>query len=155
MRREVGIVAMKIEPLARLERHAKRIGDIVTILGRYGLADLFGNFDYPWLKQWLKGADGQVLSDLTTPQRVRRALTEMGTTFIKLGQMLSTRADLIGIDLANELASLQSNVPPDPAQAARTTIKAALEKGVGELFARRAGRGGVDRAGAPGGVEIG
>lgn len=130
------VQVMKIEPLARLERHAKRIGEIATILGRYGLADLFGNFDQPWLKQWLKGADGQVLANLTTPQRVRRALTEMGTTFIKLGQMLSTRADLIGIDLANELASLQSNVPPDPAESARKTIKAALEQGVGELFAR-------------------
>lgn len=126
---------MKIEPIARLERHAKRLGEIATVLGKYGLADLFGGFDQPWLINRLKSSDGQVLSDFTTPARVRLALTELGTTFIKLGQMLSTRPDLVGGVLAAELAQLQANVPAEPVQAAHDIIRLDLGQPVEELFA--------------------
>lgn len=126
---------MKIEPLARLERHAKRLGEIAAVLGKYGLADLFGGFDYPWLNKRLLSADGQTLSELTTPARVRLALTELGTTFIKLGQMLSTRPDLVGAEMAVELAELQSNVPAEPVEVARAIILADLGQPVEELFA--------------------
>lgn len=126
---------MKIEPLARLERHAKRLGEIATVLGKYGLADLFGGFDQPWLINRLKSSDGQVLSDFTTPARVRLALTELGTTFIKLGQMLSTRPDLVGGELAAELAQLQANVPAEPVQAAHDIIRLDLGQPVEVLFA--------------------
>lgn len=126
---------MKIEPIARLERHAKRLGEIATVLGKYGLADLFGGFDQPWLINRLKSSDGQVLSDFTTPARVRLALTELGTTFIKLGQMLSTRPDLVGGVLAAELAQLQANVPAEPVQAAHDVIRQDLGQPVEELFA--------------------
>jgi len=126
---------MKIEPLARLERHAKRLGEIAGVLGKYGLADLFGGFDYPWLNNRLRSEDGQKLTDLTTAARVRLALTELGTTFIKLGQMLSTRPDLVGNDMATELAELQSNVPAEPGEIARGIIETDLGQPVEELFA--------------------
>ncbi|MCW0220159.1 MAG: AarF/UbiB family protein [Prosthecobacter sp.] len=125
---------MKIEPLARLERHAKRLGEIAGVLGKYGLADLFGGFDYPWLNNRLRSADGQTLSDLTTPARVRLAMTELGTTFIKLGQMLSTRPDLVGAEMAAELAELQSNVPAEPIEVARAIILADLGQPLEELY---------------------
>jgi len=128
-------MGMKIEPLARLERHAKRLGEIAAVLGKYGLADLFGGFDYPWLNKRLLSADGQVLSDLTTAARVRLALTELGTTFIKLGQMLSTRPDLVGAEMAGELAELQSNVPAEPVEIARAILLADLGQPVEVLFA--------------------
>ncbi|MCB1225388.1 MAG: phosphotransferase [Verrucomicrobiales bacterium] len=127
---------MKIEPLARLERHARRIGEIVTILGKYGLAEAFGTFDQPWLKKWLRSEQGQPLTSLSQAERIRQALTEMGATFIKLGQTLSTRADLIGPSIAQELTRLQSQVPPESATQARATIKEAFGCGVGELFTR-------------------
>lgn len=126
---------MKIEPLARLERHAKRLGEIATVLGKYGLADLFGGFDYPWLHHYLRSADGQVLGDFTTPIRVRMALTELGTTFIKLGQMLSTRPDLMGLEMATELSELQSAVPADSVEHAKAVILADLGQPVETLFA--------------------
>lgn len=126
---------MKLDTLSRLERHAKRLGEIATVLGKYGLADLFGGFNYPWLKDRLLSGDGQKLTDFTTEAKVRLALTELGTTFIKLGQMLSTRGDLVGPALARELAELQANVPPDPTETARATIEADLGKPIAELFA--------------------
>lgn len=127
--------SMKLDTLSRLERHAKRLGEIATVLGRYGLADLFGGFNYPWLKDRLLSSDGQKLSDITTEAKVRMALTELGTAFIKLGQMLSTRGDLVGPALATELAELQANVPPDPTETAIATIEADFGRPVAELFA--------------------
>ncbi len=55
------------------------------------------------------------------------ALTDLGPTFIKLGQVLSLRPDLIGIELAEELTQLQSGVPADPP----ATARALLEKELG------------------------
>lgn len=127
---------MKIDALARLERHAKRIAEIAGVLGKYGLADLFGGFEYAWIRDRLKSADGQMLTGtVTTAARVRMALTELGTTFIKLGQMLSTRADLLGPELTDELAQLQCNIPPDSAAIARMTIEKELGRPIEELFA--------------------
>lgn len=126
---------MKLDTLSRLERHAKRLGEIATVLGKYGLADLFGGFDYAWLKDRLLSSDGQKISDVSTEVKVRMAMTELGTTFIKLGQMLSTRGDLVGPALADELAELQANVPPDPTETARATVEADFGKPIAELFA--------------------
>ncbi|WP_395735679.1 ABC1 kinase family protein [Prosthecobacter sp.] len=127
---------MKIDALARLERYAKRIAEIAAVLGKYGLADLFGGFKYSWLQDRLKSADGQSLTlGVTQAARVRMALTELGTTSIKLGQMLSTRADLLGPELTEELSQLQSNVPPDPSAVARATIEKELGLPIEQLFA--------------------
>jgi ubiquinone biosynthesis protein len=126
---------MKLDAIARLERHAKRLGEIAAVLGRYGLADLFGGFDYPWLTDRLRSADGQTLAGISTAARVRLALTELGTTGIKLGQMLSTRADLIGAEWTAELSELQSNVPAESAEVARQLLQNDLGQSVDSLFA--------------------
>ncbi len=126
---------MKIDAIARLERHAKRLGEIATVLGKYGLADMFGGFDYPWLNNRLRSADGQALSGISTAARVRLDLTELGTTGIKLGQMLSTRADLIGPEMTAELSELQANVPAESAEAAKQILQADLGQPVEQLFA--------------------
>jgi ubiquinone biosynthesis protein len=126
---------MKIDALSRLERHAKRIAEIAAVLGKYGLADLFGGFNYSWLQNRLKSSDGHALiGDVTTAARIRMALTELGTTFIKLGQMLSTRSDLLGPDLTEELSQLQCSIPADSAEIARATIENELGRPVHEMF---------------------
>lgn len=67
--------------------------------------------------------------------RLRKSLEELGPIFIKFGQMLSTRKDLLPADIANELAVLQDNVPPFPEQQAVNAIETALGKPVNEVFA--------------------
>src|SRR5438132_433538 len=94
---------------SRFDRNAKRVGEILAILGRYGLADWLSGLHYEWLQGRLVSFDGERLGALTQEARIRLALTELGTTFIKLGQMLSTRADLIGSELAGELSQLRSH----------------------------------------------
>lgn len=67
--------------------------------------------------------------------RLSKAFDRLGPSYIKLGQFLATRADVVGEDVANELALLQDQVPPVPDDAARAAIGAALGRPVDELYA--------------------
>lgn len=73
--------------------------------------------------------------DIPRGERLRLALEELGPVFIKFGQMLSTRRDLLPDDIANELAKLQDDVPPFPAEQSVAIIEKALGKPVTELYA--------------------
>jgi ubiquinone biosynthesis protein len=126
---------MNLQTLGKLDQNAKRLREIVTILGKYGLADWLKGFNYDWVRSWLTSPQGESLGDLTREARVRLALTELGTTFIKLGQILSTRPDLVGPELADELESLQSDTPADSPEVVRATIEAELGKPPEEIFA--------------------
>lgn len=81
-----------------------------------------------WPFKWL-GHKG----DANLPT-VTRALTAMGPAFIKLGQTLSTRPDVVGNDLAEQLRLLQDNLPPFPTVAAKDVVEAELGAPVDELF---------------------
>ena len=67
-------------------------------------------------------------------QKLAAALTDLGPSFIKLGQFLSTRADLLGDEIAADLSQLQDRLPPFPSAAARDTIEAELERPIADLF---------------------
>jgi ubiquinone biosynthesis protein len=68
-------------------------------------------------------------------ERLRLALEELGPIFVKFGQALSTRPDLLPLDIAAELAKLQDRVPPFPGTIARATIETAYGKPLTEAFA--------------------
>lgn len=82
-----------------------------------------------WPFQWL-GLEG----DPSQPP-VLRAITALGPAYIKFGQLLSTRPDVVGPELANELRVLQDKLPPFPMAEARATIEAELGRPVDEVFA--------------------
>ena len=69
-------------------------------------------------------------------ERIRRALEDLGPIFVKFGQMLSTRRDLLPADLADELARLQDRVPPFDGEAARKVIEQSLGRTVQEMFSQ-------------------
>jgi ubiquinone biosynthesis protein len=69
-------------------------------------------------------------------ERLARALTELGPAFVKLGQSLAVRDDLIGEEVARDLASLQDRMAPFPASVARATVEEELGAPLAELFAR-------------------
>ncbi len=125
---------LKFTSLLRLDRHARRLREIVTILTKYGLADWLSAVDIQWLQGLLRDHDGRELRKLSQNERIRLAMVELGPTFIKLGQMLSTRADIVGPDLADELEELQANTPADPPEVVRETIRAELDADVDSLF---------------------
>lgn len=69
-------------------------------------------------------------------QRLREALESLGPIFVKFGQVLSTRRDLVPPDLADELAKLQDRVPPFPAAQSAQLVERALGRPILEVFAR-------------------
>jgi len=118
-----------------------RVLRLVTILrtvGRYRLDELIDADLLPTLPRIALSLSPWHLyraPDLPRGVRLRRALEELGPVFIKFGQMLSTRRDLLPEDIADELAKLQDDVPPFPEQQSIAIIEKALGKPVGELFA--------------------
>ena len=110
---------------------------IVWVALRHGLDELvLTSFQHPGLR--LLGRMARMGRDLSAPrgQRLREALEQLGPIFVKFGQVLSTRRDLLPLDIADELALLQDRVPPFPAEVAMATIERAFRKPVDQLFTR-------------------
>jgi ubiquinone biosynthesis protein len=126
---------MKITSIPQIYRHLARWREIFSVLSKYGLANWISRLDLEFAKEFFKDPDGESLARLSRETRVRLALNELGPTFIKLGQILSTRPDLVGIPLATELQHLQDEVRSDPPDIVRAAVQAELGKSVDELFA--------------------
>jgi len=117
-----------------LAKHRKRLGEIMTVLGRYGLADWADQEGIAGVKLARRLAD-PTLAALSPGERMRGAAVELGTTFIKFGQMLSLRPDAVGTEVAAELEKLQGSVPPDPPDVARRIVTQDLGSPLEKLFA--------------------
>jgi len=115
----------------RTWRHLKRYHQIVSVLIKYGFSDLvdiarkdlitrFGEKFIP------RGRQRQ-LSGLARAERIRLALDELGPTFVKLGQVLSLRPDIIPAEIATELTKLQDEVSPLPYEIIAKVIQAELQ----------------------------
>ncbi len=108
---------------------------IVWVALRYGLDGLvLTSFQKPWLR--LLARVISVGRDLDAPrgQRLREALERLGPIFVKFGQVLSTRRDLMPPDIADELALLQDRVPSFDPKIAIATIERAFRRPVDEVF---------------------
>jgi ubiquinone biosynthesis protein len=107
---------------------------IVWIVLRYGLDELvLSSFQKPWL-HWIARVVSVGRRDAPRGQRLREALERLGPIFVKFGQVLSTRRDLMPVDIADELAKLQDRVPPFPVEQAVAIIERALRKPLAEIF---------------------
>lgn len=113
---------MKITAIPQLYRNLKRWREILAVLRRYGLADWLTHFRLPF-RDALKDRGGVPLSQYSREERVRMALTDLGPTFIKLGQVLASRPDLVGPSLGEELKRLRANVRPDDIEQVRETLR--------------------------------
>ena len=108
---------------------------IVWVALRYGLDEMvLTSFKKPWL-----GVLARMISvgrnlDAPRGQRLREALERLGPIFVKFGQVLSTRRDLLPPDIADELAFLQDRVPPFASSIAIATIERAFRRRVSEVF---------------------
>ena len=85
-----------------------------------------------WLRRWRRSAG----PDQPRGQRLRLALETLGPIFVKFGQMLSTRRDLVPPDIADELALLQDRVPPFPSEQVLRTLERVYGRPVDAVFAR-------------------
>jgi ubiquinone biosynthesis protein len=119
-------------------RIATRLLQIQRALVRHGLDDfvrathLYRPFRFlfylsPWT--WFQRSTG-----ITRGERLRLALEELGPIFVKFGQALSTRRDLLPVDIADELAKLQDRVPPFSSEVAVATIEQAFARPLSDVF---------------------
>ena len=116
------------------KKQAKRLAEIMKILSRYSMTGWIKRIPFQSVRNMVASSETQAITDMPLPVRLRLALTEMGTTYIKLGQVLSTRADLVGPEIADELRKLQADTPADPSDVVRLTIRDELGKDPEELF---------------------
>lgn len=129
----------KIGIIGRTYRHLQRYRQILTVLFKYGFGDLV---EVLKIEQYIEIGLKMIskkrrdrLEKLSRAERVRLAFEELGPTFIKFGQILSTRPDLIPVDFINELSKLQDMVPPFPFEEASEIIKVELGAAPEDLFA--------------------
>ena len=125
---------MKISTIPQIYRNVNRLTEILSILSKYGLADWLSGIQLDFAKDFLKDRDGEALARHTREARIRLALAKLGPTFIKLGQLLSTRPDLVGSKLADELAKLQQDLPADAPEDIRRTLESELGQPIEEVF---------------------
>jgi ubiquinone biosynthesis protein len=108
---------------------------ILWVVLRYGLDELvLSSFRRPWLRLLTRVVTFGRRLDAPRGQRLREALEHLGPIFVKFGQVLSTRRDLLPADIAEELARLQDRVPPFPTEVAIATIERAFRRPVDSLF---------------------
>ena len=108
---------------------------IFWVLFRYGLDELFlTSFQKPWLNVIARIVSIGRKLDAPRGQRIRQALERLGPIFVKFGQVLSTRRDLLPLDIADELAHLQDRVPPFDSAVAIATIERVFNKKVDDIF---------------------
>jgi ubiquinone biosynthesis protein len=118
-------------------RHLRRYQQIGRILTRYGFGHILtqlgiGRALIPGLEK-LRFSSSEILR-ATPAERVRMVIEELGPTFIKLGQILSTRGDVLPVDLTRELEKLQDTVPPTPFPLIQAEVERELKQPLQEVF---------------------
>ena len=96
---------MDVTELAQFVRNTSRFSEVVSVLAKYGLVGWLHNVGLNWVQQFFQDTEGHPLAALTLEERSRLALIELGPAYIKLGQILSTRPDLVGPQLAKNSPS--------------------------------------------------
>lgn len=114
-------------------RDLERLRQIVAVLARHGFGEVVTRTE---LGSLLPGRRGQeeVRRPMPFGVRLRKVLEDLGPSFIKLGQIISTRRDLIPDDVIDELKKLQDEVPPEPFEVIRSQVERELGCSLEELF---------------------
>ena len=127
---------MKVIATPRNE-NLKRINEIYRVLKKNDFGYLIEENTFfkkfPFLRNYKLEKTAE-FPDETIPERIRKVLEELGPAYIKLGQMLSTRPDLVGIEISEELQSLRDNTPITDFSEIKKVIEEELEKPIDEIY---------------------
>lgn len=128
----------KIGTIGRTYRHIQRYRQILAVLFKYGFGDLVDSLGIErYLETGLKlvfRKRKEKIEAFSRAERVRMAMEELGTTFIKMGQILSTRPDLLPVEFIKEFPKLQDSVPPFPFSDVKRIIENELKKPLESVF---------------------
>ena len=122
-------------PLDKPKPDLGRLREIISVLVKYQFGNILeqSGIKKSFNLKFLRSDNFEEL-DETAPERLRLVLEELGTTFIKVGQVLSTRPDLVGKRVADELAKLQDEVTPFKYESVKIVIEEELEGPIEEFF---------------------
>ena len=127
---------MKVKTSTRND-NLKRINEIYRVLKKYDFGYLIEENTFlkkfPFLRN-RKVAEEHEIPDKSAPLRIRKVLEELGPAYIKLGQMLSTRPDLVGIEIAKELEKLRDDAATTPFDEIQEVIESELEQPMSNIF---------------------
>jgi len=124
--------------LGRTPRKVQRLTEIVAVLVRHGLSYLVHRLNlgrYLPRRKHLPAPTEEVPDRTQTARRLVKAMEELGPAFVRLGQLLSSRPDLLEEEYIHEFERLQDHVAPFPSDQARAVVERAFGRPVGELFA--------------------
>ena len=119
---------MQIKTLSRFD-------EILKIFRKYDFDKLLGQTTRNKISPFRSDADNKELLKEDFPERLRLMLQELGTTFIKFGQLLSSRPDLVGERISEELSQLHDDNPPISFEEIKTIIETELGGEIKEFFA--------------------
>jgi ubiquinone biosynthesis protein len=113
-------------------RDRDRLAEVMGVVSRFGLGVLLARVGIEWSGR----TEGESLDSLDLPRRTRLALEELGPTFVKLGQVLATRGDLLPSEWIAELEQLHSRAPTLPFEQLRVPAEEVLGQPIEAAFAR-------------------
>ena len=123
--------------LPKTLRNLKRVREILAVLVRHGFGDLLYRLELvdkvSWFQKRIEQAEEEQ-KNIHPFERIRRIFEELGPAFIKLGQILATRPDIMPMDLIQELRKLQDDVTPFPIEDLGDIIKEGLGQEKDEIF---------------------
>jgi ubiquinone biosynthesis protein len=132
------MIIQRLTQLGRTVRQVRRSREIFRVALKYGGSDLARHLHLPSLIRWpgkKARAEREAVAQLSGPERLRTACVELGPTFVKMGQVLSTRPSLLPRAYIRELAKLQEEVPPIPFAEVRSVLETELKRPLPEVFA--------------------
>jgi ubiquinone biosynthesis protein len=130
-------MAPSIVPGVNVARRLRRFQHVVNVLIKHGFGEALTRirvWESCHIERDLLRRKPKNIQELTMAERLRLALEELGPTFIKLGQMLSTRPDLVPPEIISELRKLQFSVRFIPASVIRSIIESELGRPISEIF---------------------
>ncbi len=126
--------------IGRRYRSFKRYNQILRVFVKYGFEDLVAQMiasgSFRWLRRFIPRTTRKRAKLHTKWEKMRIVCEELGPTFVKFGQILSNRSDLLPVELITEFAKLQDNVPPFSGEEAKRVLETELKKSTDVLFAK-------------------
>jgi ubiquinone biosynthesis protein len=125
--------------LARAPHRIRRLAKIARVLTKHGFGHIVQHFPFrrllPGLSRLVRTKPAPKVEHISAPRRLAMVLDELGPTYVKLGQVLSTRPDLVPEEYVTELSRLQDRVTPFPSEKAFAIIEQELHRPIKDLFA--------------------
>lgn len=119
-------------------KHVRRYNQIISVLLKYGFEDLVSYMEekkrFAFVKKLLPKSTLNQSIKLTKWEKMRMVCEELGPTYVKFGQLLSNRGDLLPAELIKELEKLQDGVPPVPGNVAAQVVEQELKKKAEDIF---------------------